>query len=107
MKYLPHGLFVAALGLAYAYSHTAAPHLKQLEAGYFALLLGASGILWGRNELRSGRTLVVNRAVGRSENPVVFWIVIVIFRFAIGLIMLAAGLRKLGGRSALLRSRRC
>jgi hypothetical protein len=97
MKYLPYALFVAAIALVYAYSHTAAPHLKQSEAAYFALVLGVSVILWGANELNSGRTLVVHRSVGCSEHPIVYWIVIVVFRFTIGFIMLGAGIWKLGG----------
>ncbi len=95
MKYLPYGLFVVALGVAWGYSHTHDPTGRRIESGVFALLLGVSALLWGVNELRSGRALVVRQKAVRADQPFVFWSVILVFRFAIGVVLLGAGLWRL------------
>lgn len=92
MKYLPYLLFVAALGAAYAYREAQDPTLKMVTSGFFAVLLGAAGILWGVQELRAGSALIVHRNAFRDDQPIVFWSVILIFRFTIGAVMIAAGL---------------
>lgn len=96
-RWVPYATFVVAIGVAYAYSHTHDPRLRWLESGVFAALLGVSGILWGVNELRSGRALVITQTAFREDQPFVFWSVILVFRFAIGAVLLAAGLWRLVG----------
>jgi len=51
---------------------------------------GTAAILWGIQDLRSGPALVVNYYASRSERPFTFWTVILLFRFAIGAVLLAA-----------------
>lgn len=95
MKYLPYGLFAVALGVAWGFSRTHDPSLRRVESGVFALLLGLSAVLWGVNELRSGKALIIHESALREERPFVFWSVILVFRFAIGAILLGAGLWRL------------
>lgn len=95
MRYLASGIFVVAIGVAWGYSHTSDPDLLWLESGVFALLLGLSGLLWGVSELRSGKALVITETAYREEQPFVFWTVILVFRFAIGAVLLGAGLWRL------------
>lgn len=95
MKYLPYGVFVAAIGVAWAYSHTEDPARQRMESGVFVFLLGVSALLWGVNELRSGKAVVIRETAYREDQPFVYWSVILVFRFAIGLVLLGAGLWRL------------
>jgi hypothetical protein len=52
------------------------------------------------NELRAGRALVLSNSATRDRQPFVFWTVILVFRFAIGAVLVAAGLWGLAVGSA-------
>ena len=100
MRYLPPAIFLMALAVGYGSSRSHDPGDRRLGAGVFALLMGISALLWGVNELRAGRALVLSNSATRDRQPFVFWTVILVFRFAIGAVLVAAGLWGLAVGSA-------
>jgi cytochrome bd-type quinol oxidase subunit 2 len=87
--------FALALGAAWAASQTGEGDIQQRWAALMATSLGLSLVLWGISELATGKALVHRRRAAREERPITFWIVIVVFRFLVGAVLVLAGLWRL------------
>lgn len=92
-KYLPYFLFVAAIAAAYLHSKSADPVVQHASAIAVVILLGGAGILWGVQDVCTGRSLVWRlRYASRADEPVFFWIFALVFRFAPGVVLLGVGI---------------
>jgi len=73
-----------------SYHWSASPEISWMSATLVPFFLGIAAIGWGVNELKSGRALVYNYMASRAKLPLTFWMVILVFRFGIGALLLAA-----------------
>ena len=96
MRALPYFMFIAAVGAMLTYHWSMAPAVRWMAATLVAFFLGVGAIGWGVNELRDGKALVYNYTASRAQRPFTFWTVILVFRFAIGAVLLVAVAWRLG-----------
>jgi len=92
MRALPYFMFVAAVGAMLTYHWSVAPQLRWMAATLTPFFLGVAAIAWGVNEVRDGKALIYRAPyrASRSKQPLTFWTVILVFRFAIGAALLGA-----------------
>lgn len=100
LKYLPYLLFTAGIFAAWEFKHSDDPAVHHAAPLFLVFSFGTSAILWGIQDLRSGRTLVINYYASRAERPFTYWTVILLFRFAMGIILLGALVWRLAFGSA-------
>lgn len=85
-------MFLAAIAATLVFHWSKNAETQWPSATSVPLLFGIAAIGWGYQELRAGKALI-HRApymASRTERPLVFWTVILVFGFAIGLVLLAA-----------------
>ena len=90
LKYLPYMLFAAGIVAAWEYKHSDDPAVHRMAPLLIVFSFGTAAILWGIQDLRSGRALVIHYHAARSERPFTYWAVVLLFRFAMGAVLLGA-----------------
>jgi hypothetical protein len=65
-------------------------NLKYLHHLLIVAGFGTAAILWGLQDLRAGRALMIYDYAYRAERPFAFWTIILVLRFAMGAVLLAA-----------------
>lgn len=91
MRALPYISFVAAVGVMLIFHWSMSSGVRWTAAAVLPFLLGVAAIGWGFNALSSGETVVYNYSASRAERPFTFWTNILVFRFAIGVVLIAGG----------------
>lgn len=92
LKSLPYLSFLAGVGGALVYHFSHDPGVRWYAATSVPFFFGLAAIFWGVQELRAGEALIYRAPymASRIKQPVVFWIIILVFRFVIGAVLLLA-----------------
>jgi len=91
MRPFPYISFIAAVGVMLTYHWSMSPGLRWTAAAALPFFLGFAAIGWGLNALSSGETVVYNYSASRAKRPFTFWTNVLVFRFAIGVVLIAGG----------------
>ncbi|HEX2252631.1 MAG TPA: hypothetical protein VHQ65_05140 [Thermoanaerobaculia bacterium] len=91
MKYLPNVPLAVAVMLAAALAGAEDAATRQSLTGWVAILLGLALALSGIKAIVRGRVLMRTRDAVRDQQPVAFWITVVVFRFAVAAVLLGVG----------------
>jgi hypothetical protein len=99
LKALPYISFIAGIGAALIYHWTEGTDIGWYASTSVAFFFGIAAIFWGLNELNAGEALIYRApyTASRANQPIVFWIIILIFRFLIGAVLIAGFVWRLAG----------
>ena len=91
MAFLPYIPLALGILIALAVPGIEDPARRQLFTGLAAILIGLGPALSGIRAVSRGRVRLKTRHAVREEQPATFWTAVILFRFGVGAVMIAAG----------------
>ena len=89
---LAMALAILAFSTAFLFTASSAAMVQRYGPFLFALCLGLALIVWGRSAQLTGRIKGTRTYIYRSERPQLFYLFLLVKRFAPGLVMVVAGI---------------
>lgn len=87
---LPYLSFLAGIGGALVFRWSGDAAIRWYAATSVPLFFAIAAIFWGINEIGAGEALIYRApyTASRARQPVLFWTIILVFRFTPGILLL-------------------